>query len=132
LPFKDSKFDRVYCYEVLEHVVDEKKSVSELARTLKWGGRIYISVPHPKVDKIIGSYDITYFSPKAHLRVFEPDELKALLEKNNIKINSIKYKGFFQGFILFTAHTKEFNGRNSLEMLLMKLMYDEEIFCTRL
>lgn len=105
LPFKDSSFDRIYCYEVLEHVVDEKKAVSELARILKCSGKIYITVPHPKFERLSRFFDSTYMYKIGHLRIFEPEELKTLLERNNIKINSIKYTGFFSGiYLIYRAY----------------------------
>lgn len=46
LPFKDSEFDVVCAFEVLEHLpfIDFDKSLSELARVSK--GRVVISLPH--------------------------------------------------------------------------------------
>lgn len=38
VPFADEEFDLVYCCDVLEHVSDVDKSVSEAARVLKPGG----------------------------------------------------------------------------------------------
>lgn len=45
LPFGDESFDVVLCLEVLEHVQDPSKVVSEIARVLKSGGYAYISMP---------------------------------------------------------------------------------------
>ena len=42
LPFKDNKFDFVYCYTVLEHVANVKKSISEMIRVLQPGGGFYL------------------------------------------------------------------------------------------
>jgi len=44
IPFKDNQFDLVICTEVLEHLDDPKKALSELARVCK--GSCLISVPH--------------------------------------------------------------------------------------
>jgi SAM-dependent methyltransferase len=45
LPFPDAVFDCVLCTEVLEHIEDDKMALSELARVLKPGGQLLISVP---------------------------------------------------------------------------------------
>jgi len=47
LTFDDATFDRVYSISVLEHIPDEGDSacVKELARVLKPGGRVVITVP---------------------------------------------------------------------------------------
>lgn len=46
LPWKDESFDVVFMHEVLEHVNDDKKSVSEALRVLKPGGKLVIYVPN--------------------------------------------------------------------------------------
>lgn len=38
LPFDEKTFDAVLCYHVLEHIEDDKKSISEIYRVLKQGG----------------------------------------------------------------------------------------------
>ena len=35
LPFKNNEFDHVVCSEVLEHIIDDNKAISEIFRTLK-------------------------------------------------------------------------------------------------
>jgi len=45
LPFSDEKFDFIYCFTVLEHVRDVKKSLYEMVRVTKPGGKIFIETP---------------------------------------------------------------------------------------
>jgi SAM-dependent methyltransferase len=47
LPFKSESFDVILCSEVLEHLPDgmDEKTLGEMARTLKPGGRLLITVP---------------------------------------------------------------------------------------
>lgn len=47
LPFEDATFDSCLCTEVLEHIADDEAAVRELARCLRAGGRLLVSVPHP-------------------------------------------------------------------------------------
>ncbi|MDA7717817.1 class I SAM-dependent methyltransferase [Pseudomonadales bacterium] len=45
IPFSDCLFDLVLCSEVLEHVLNPEKLVSEMKRVVKDGGLILITVP---------------------------------------------------------------------------------------
>ncbi len=45
LPLADSSFDTIVCTEVLEHVSDTYAAFGELARVLKPGGHLIITVP---------------------------------------------------------------------------------------
>jgi SAM-dependent methyltransferase len=47
LPFPDGSFDSCLCTEVLEHVADDNAAVRELARCVRPGGTLLVSVPHP-------------------------------------------------------------------------------------
>jgi len=46
ISFEDNKFDIVYCFTVLEHVKDIKKSLNEMIRITKPDGKIYINTPN--------------------------------------------------------------------------------------
>lgn len=50
LPYEDESFDFVYCFTVVEHVQNVKKSLDEMVRCLKPGGYAIINTPdynHP-------------------------------------------------------------------------------------
>lgn len=47
LPFGDASFDSCLCTEVLEHIPDDEAAVREIARCLRTGGQLLVSVPHP-------------------------------------------------------------------------------------
>jgi ubiquinone/menaquinone biosynthesis C-methylase UbiE len=46
LPFEDSSIGSASAVAVLEHLDDDSSAVSELARVLKPGGRVWFTVPH--------------------------------------------------------------------------------------
>jgi len=43
LPLKDEEFELILCTEVLEHVMDPKKVISEMWRVLKPGGKVILT-----------------------------------------------------------------------------------------
>jgi ubiquinone/menaquinone biosynthesis C-methylase UbiE len=49
LPFAAAAFDRVYCSEVLEHLVDPAAAVREIRRVLRPGGVAVLSVPNERL-----------------------------------------------------------------------------------
>jgi len=46
LPFADGTFDVVLMHEVLEHVVDDRATLGEAYRVLRWDGRVVIFCPN--------------------------------------------------------------------------------------
>jgi len=96
LPFKDDEFNEIHCYNVLEHVDDEKKSICELKRVLKKNGRIYISVPHKKSESFLKRLDKKYFSENMHKRIFDHKYLVQYLIKNDFTVLKHKNRGFFR------------------------------------
>jgi SAM-dependent methyltransferase len=82
LPFPDSTFDAVTCFEVIEHVQesDQERLVSELARVLKPGGKLYLSTPHERMERLhersIGATHWEY-----HVGPLAPRRLRALLRR---------------------------------------------------
>src|SRR3989344_1465969 len=45
-PYKKEEFDYIYCSHILEHVNNLFKTLREIERILKTGGRMHIRVPH--------------------------------------------------------------------------------------
>ncbi len=52
LPFKDRSFDEVVMEQVLEHLDDHKKAVSESLRVLRKGGTLTITTPNKPLYRI--------------------------------------------------------------------------------
>ncbi|MCG2794813.1 MAG: methyltransferase domain-containing protein [Actinomycetia bacterium] len=58
IDFNDSRFDRIICYHVLEHVDEDMKALRELCRVLKPGGWAIIQVPIA-VEKTVERSELT-------------------------------------------------------------------------
>jgi SAM-dependent methyltransferase len=78
LPFHESEFDTIIISEVLEHISNPELTWSEMARILKPGGRIILSVPFLyKIHEAPYDYfrytefALKNFAAKNHLQVLE-------------------------------------------------------------
>ncbi len=71
LPFVDAAFDRVVASEVLEHIADDTAAMRELARVLRPGGTMAVTVPRcgPEVVNWLLSDDY-HDVPGGHIRIY--------------------------------------------------------------
>jgi ubiquinone/menaquinone biosynthesis C-methylase UbiE len=92
LPFENNFFDEVYCYEVLEHVENLQKVLSEVKRILKKRGKFILTVPLKESEKILIKYNKDYPKQVGHKRFFSRKKIENTLKNNNFIIKS--YKSF--------------------------------------
>jgi len=86
LPFEDNYFDLVICSEVLEHIDDHERAVSELARVLKPEKNLVVSVPRYFPERICWALSEDYHQVNnGHIRIYRKKELIALLEAAGVK-----------------------------------------------
>ena len=79
LPFSDKSFDHIVASEVLEHIEDDQKALSELFRVLKPSGKIAVTVPAFLPEKLCWFFSDEYHAPKAeggHVRIYTQKELR--------------------------------------------------------
>jgi SAM-dependent methyltransferase len=92
IPFDENSFDMILCNHVLEHVVDDRKVLSEFFRVLRPGGFAILQVPQDsKRESTFEDPNITdawqrekYFGQKDHLRVYGLDYPARLRESGFI------------------------------------------------
>jgi ubiquinone/menaquinone biosynthesis C-methylase UbiE len=95
LPFRDASFDHVICAEVMEHVHDYRAAVHELARVLKPGGRLAVTIPTATSERLYLRLGDDYFeSPGGHIRIFRPRELARALAAAGLRTDGA---GFAHG-----------------------------------
>ena len=89
LPFDDATFDRVITSEVLEHIQDDVRAISELVRVLKPGGTFAATVPTWFPEKVNWMLSDEYHAPKSvggHVRIYSSTELKAKLRTAGLDV----------------------------------------------
>ena len=85
LPLETESFDLVFCLEVLEHVEDDRAALREIARVLRHGGQLVLSVPNraapkPLVERLGLPSVHAEEGPERHVREgYRADELGPLL-----------------------------------------------------
>jgi ubiquinone/menaquinone biosynthesis C-methylase UbiE len=79
MSFDSASFDCILCSEVLEHIPDDAKAVSELRRVLKPGGVLVATVPF---QKRFWAEDDVYVG---HLRRYDPGELEQKLRSHGFQ-----------------------------------------------
>ena len=91
-PQLGKRFDTVLLFDVLEHIKDEEKALSDLAKIC--ARRVIISVPN-KDDKNLADYNLTLVSrkDKTHQRYYTKENLVQKLEKHGFKMVKMNYEG---------------------------------------
>ena len=90
LPFAAQSFDAVLAFEILEHVKDDQGVLDEMARVLRPGGIVAVSVPlHAALWSELDE-------ACAHVRRYEPEELWAKLRRAGLEPQRHQLHGSFR------------------------------------
>lgn len=79
LPLEDGEADLAVCLEVFEHLPDDESAAEELARAVRPGGHVLISVPQTY-------YWASYLSLIGHYRHYGGGRLTALLDRHGFDV----------------------------------------------
>lgn len=90
LPFRAGSFDAVLAFEILEHVEDDQQVLDEIARVLRPGGVVAVSVPLH--EALWSELD----EACAHVRRYEPEELWGKLHKAGMEPRLYQLHGSFR------------------------------------
>lgn len=66
LPFPEDTFDTVILMEVLEHVADERRVLTEIARVLRPGGKLLLTTPHRGLLTFLDPGNVKFLAPGLH------------------------------------------------------------------
>lgn len=92
LPFPDGVFDRVICSEVLEHIPSDVEAMGELARVLRSGGTMAITVPRFMPELVNWALSDAYHNvPGGHIRIYRRSVLERRLRSVGMQVRSHHY-----------------------------------------
>jgi SAM-dependent methyltransferase len=86
LPFAEGTFDRVIASEVLEHIPDDVAAMSELARVLRPGGTMAVTVPRCGPEFVNWVLSDEYHDvPGGHVRIYRRSTLRSRLSSTGLE-----------------------------------------------
>jgi ubiquinone/menaquinone biosynthesis C-methylase UbiE len=105
IPFSDACFDLVFAGEVIEHLIDTDRFISEIARVTKPSGHVIITTPNlasfeNRLRIVLGIYPawVNYnLEGSGHVRAYTPRVLKAQMSKHGFHV--IKHVGNWVPFL---------------------------------
>ena len=89
LPFPTDSFDRIIASEVMEHIGDDHAAAAELARVLRPGGTIAITVPTFGPELMCWALSSDYHAPAqpgGHVRIYRRSELVDRMRGSGLEI----------------------------------------------
>jgi ubiquinone/menaquinone biosynthesis C-methylase UbiE len=82
LPFEDNRFDLVWASEVIEHVADTARWLSEVRRVLMPAGRLLVTTPsHGRLRVALGGVEKFSEPLGDHLHLYTKHSLQVLLDE---------------------------------------------------
>jgi SAM-dependent methyltransferase len=88
LPYPDGAFDRIIAAEVLEHIPSDDAAIAELARVLRPGGTIAVTVPAWVAERVCWWLSDDYHAPAVpggHVRIYTHTGLRSQLRAAGLR-----------------------------------------------
>ncbi len=101
LPYTNETFDAVLMFDVLEHLNDPERSLSEISRVLKSGGVFHLVVPCEAGLHTLDGWIKKLFGknlkevPIGHIQQLTLEEVKEKIEKAGFKVKKIEFSYYF-------------------------------------
>jgi SAM-dependent methyltransferase len=88
LPFPDASFDVVMASEVLEHIPADELAMAEIARVVRPGGRVAVTVPRYWPERVCWALSQEYHDVAGgHVRIYRGDVLAERLARAGLVPN---------------------------------------------
>jgi len=97
IPLPEGSFELIICFHVLEHVIDDRKAISELYRISKPGAVVMIQTPFKQgelyEDNAITSpaERLRYFGQEDHVRIYSAEGLSKRLKDAGFTVDVNHY-----------------------------------------
>jgi SAM-dependent methyltransferase len=92
LPFAEGCFDRVIAAEVLEHIPADTAAIAELARIVRPGGTVAVTVPRWGPELVNWALSDEYHSvPGGHIRIYRASTLIGRLSSAGLAVTGRGY-----------------------------------------
>ncbi|HET9076579.1 MAG TPA: class I SAM-dependent methyltransferase [Acidimicrobiales bacterium] len=86
LPFPDAAFDRIIAAEVLEHIPGDRPVMAELARVLRPGGTMAVTVPRWWPELVTWAISDEYHDrPGGHIRIYRRSALESRIRQAGLE-----------------------------------------------
>jgi SAM-dependent methyltransferase len=90
LPFADGAFDRVIASEILEHIPTDTLAMEELARVVRIGGTLGITVPRWGPELINWALSDEYhMTPGGHVRIYRQSVITQRLKDAGLTVTGV-------------------------------------------
>jgi len=133
LPFPNNYFDLETCTFVLEHLSSYDFAISEIARTLRPEGHLFISIPSPATDIINKILNYYFLSRLRHASSQEKFALHVSVYPKAFWIKAFKLKGFrYIGDFPRSQLIKAYQIKYNTQRQEMFKRFDHEYFITKL
>jgi 2-polyprenyl-3-methyl-5-hydroxy-6-metoxy-1,4-benzoquinol methylase len=95
LPWTDGSMDAITCMHLIEHLDGVFSLLTEAARLLKPGGRIYFETPHPRTLSLpslkgtaAATFTMNFFDDPTHVRLVTIDALTEQVRKAGLEVTA--------------------------------------------
>ena len=86
LPFADGSFDHVVASEVLEHIPSDTDAMAEIARVVRKGGTVTVTVPRAGQEVVCWTLSREYHdTPGGHVRIYRQRQITDRLERAGLR-----------------------------------------------
>lgn len=131
LPYKDDSFAAVLCCEVLEHVNNPQKMLTEIYRVMQKGGRLYLTTPieadkRTLIGLLYGSKGIKIKEKiTGHIQLFTEYRLRQLFTNKDFRVDDLYFDRILIGQIMDFVYTHFLLRRKSKVLVVTRSLQDK-------